>query len=95
MERTARRIIGAAALEFHVAVYDLDDIDAAEQVLDERLRNHACGGCSIAELRPVAGPGKSTNYRIARSDGAGIGDRAPGWKLLQQKQQAMISSAAL
>lgn len=41
MKRAAGRIVGAAALELHMAINDLDDVDPAEQILDERLRNHA------------------------------------------------------
>jgi hypothetical protein len=40
VERAARDVIRARPLELHVAVDDFDDVDAAEKVLDEGLRNH-------------------------------------------------------
>ena len=39
MKRAARDIVGAGALERHVALDHVNDIDAVKQVLDERLRN--------------------------------------------------------
>src|SRR5689334_1353740 len=42
MEGAQTSEVGAAAAQLDVAADDLNDIDAAEQVLDERGRDHAC-----------------------------------------------------
>lgn len=41
MERAQPHEVGAALLELHVAAHHVDDVDAVEQIVDERLRNHA------------------------------------------------------
>jgi hypothetical protein len=40
VKRAAGNVVGARALQLHVAVDHVDDIDAAEQFLDEGLRDH-------------------------------------------------------
>ena len=43
MKRTAGDVIRAGALELHIALDHIDDVNAVEQVLNEGLRNQACG----------------------------------------------------
>ena len=40
VKRAAGSIIRARAFQLHMAVNHIDNIDAIEQILDERLRNH-------------------------------------------------------
>ncbi|MNC95153.1 hypothetical protein D3C83_121990 [compost metagenome] len=44
VERAARDVIRAGALQLHVPIHHFDDVDPAEKVLDEGLRNHARKG---------------------------------------------------
>lgn len=48
MKRATRGVILARLFQFHVFVYDVDNIDAGEQLLNEILRNH------VQIIRPCA-----------------------------------------
>src|SRR5690606_31538962 len=41
MEGAAGAVVGAGLLERHVALDDVDDVDAIQQLLDKAVRNHA------------------------------------------------------
>jgi hypothetical protein len=40
VERAARHVVGAAALQLYMTIHYVNYIDAIEQILDKRLRDH-------------------------------------------------------
>ena len=53
MERAQAEVVSAALLELDVARDDVDDVDAIEQVLLERIRNHLFGLPTIFPRKPA------------------------------------------
>src|SRR5438874_4362083 len=53
MERAEAEVVGAALLELDVARDDVDEVDAIEQVLLERIRNHLFGLPPIFPRKPA------------------------------------------
>ena len=56
VERTAGGIVRTGTFEFHVPVDHFDDVDPAQQILNERLRNHALRLTPLLDGRRCADP---------------------------------------
>ena len=75
MKWTAGLKIGACLFERHIPAYDINDIDAGQQGLDKRLRNHKVFS---NPKRPA--PERGTGYPILRSPAPG---QAPSKALIR------------